>query len=123
MSELRRELREQIAERWPTAAAFYLERDDRTERLVRPLAAYATRPVEIYVDPVAAESLAVQRIALVAANLTVRWARRVRVIVPRDARLHSALRRSGRTNAGRADRVGDADGGSIFRCNAGRPWR
>ncbi len=93
MSELGRELREQIAERWPTSAAFYLERDDRTERLVGPLAGYATRPVEIYVDPEAAGSLAVQRIALVAANLTVRWARRVRVILPPDERLHSVLRR------------------------------
>jgi ThiF family len=97
MSELGCELRDQIAERWPTAAAFYLERDDRTERLVGPLAGYTTRPVEIYVDPEAAGSLAVQRIALVAANLTVRWARRVRIIVPRDARLHTVLRRRGWT--------------------------
>src|SRR4051812_26531406 len=74
------DLKALIASRWPTADAFYAERDDRTVRLVGPLAEYATRPVEIIVDPEAKDDLTVQRIARVAANLTVRWGRRVRVV-------------------------------------------
>ncbi|MDB4913705.1 MAG: hypothetical protein JWM95_1349 [Gemmatimonadetes bacterium] len=87
------ELKRQIASRWPTAGALYAERDDRTARLVGPLLAYVTRPVEIHVDPDSADEATVQRIALVAANLTVRWARRVRVVAPFGARLHETLRR------------------------------
>lgn len=74
------ELKERIASRWPTADVFYAERDDRTARLIGPLAEYAVRPVEIIVDPDANDDLTVQRIARVAANLTVRWARRVRMV-------------------------------------------
>jgi hypothetical protein len=73
------ELKARIASRWPTAEAFYAERDDRTVRLVGPLAQYAMRPIEIIVDPDAQDDLTVQRIARVATNLTVRWARRVQV--------------------------------------------
>lgn len=89
------ELKRRIASRWPTAKAFYAERDDRTERLVGPLVGYATRPVEIHVDPDSAEHVTVQRIALVAVNLTVRWARRVRVVAPSLTPLHETLRRDG----------------------------
>jgi hypothetical protein len=89
------EVKRRIASRWPTADAFYAERDDRTVRLVGSLVEYVTRPVEIHVDPVAAENATVQRIALVAANLTARWARRVRVVMPVEARLHETLRRDG----------------------------
>ena len=85
-------LKRRIASRWPSAEAFYLERDDRTSRVVETLARHATQPVEIHVDPEAAESVTVQRIALVAANLTARWARRVRVLAPASIRLHGALR-------------------------------
>ncbi|MDB4914949.1 MAG: hypothetical protein JWM95_2593 [Gemmatimonadetes bacterium] len=89
------ELKLRIASRWPTAEAFYAERDDRTARLVESLVAHVTRPVEIHVDPESAEDATVQRIALVAANLTVRWARRVRVVAPVRAQLHETLRHDG----------------------------
>lgn len=85
-------LKRRIASRWPSAVAFYLERDDRTSRVIETLARHAAQPVEIHVDPEAAESVTVQRIALVAANLTARWARRVRVLAPFSIRLHGALR-------------------------------
>jgi hypothetical protein len=74
------ELKGRITSRWPTADAFYAERDDRTVRLVGPLTEYSMRPVEIVVDPDVGDDLTVQRIARVVANLTVRWARRVRVV-------------------------------------------
>lgn len=73
-------LKARISARWPTPDAFYAERDDRTVRLIGPLAKYAIRPIEIIVDPDVKDDLTVQRIARVAANLTVRWARRVRVV-------------------------------------------
>ena len=71
-----------VAERWPDAEAFYRERDQRTGLEVRDLERYALQPVQILVNPVAATELTTQRIALVAANLTARWARRVQVVVP-----------------------------------------
>src|SRR4051812_4260797 len=80
---LRDSLSERIATRWPNAEAFYAARDDRTVRVagLEGLAAYAARAVEIYVDPKSAHDASVQRIALVAANLTARWARRLRVVL------------------------------------------
>ena len=75
-------LRKAIRERWPTAADFYAERDDRTLRETPGLAAYARRRVEILVDPAAARSSSTQRIALVASNLTSRWARNIRIVMP-----------------------------------------
>jgi len=86
------ELMKAIHERWPTAAAFYAERDDRTVRLVQDLPQYASRPVEIVLDPSEADTPTGQRLLLTAANLTSRWARRVR-IVSVDADLVPALRR------------------------------
>lgn len=71
-----------VADRWPDGAAFYRERDQRTGLEVRDLERYALQPVQILVDPVSATELTTQRIALVAANLTARWARRVQVVVP-----------------------------------------
>ena len=84
-----------IAARWPTADHFYQERDDRTERHTGDLAAYAHYPVEIWVDPDAATDITVQRITLVAANLTARWARHVRIVLPADATLAPPLARDG----------------------------
>jgi hypothetical protein len=104
VSEVRADLRRRIAGRWPTAEDFYRERDDRTARLVGEIAMYAERPVEIHVDPLAAHDVTVQRIALIAANLTARWARSVRVVVPNDASIHESLRRADfATLAGRID--------------------
>jgi ThiF family protein len=96
---LRDSLRERIAPRWPNADAFYAARDDRTVRVagLERLAAYAARAVEIHVDPQWAHDVTVQRIALVAANLTARWARRLRVVLPGaagEARLAPPLRRA-----------------------------
>lgn len=71
-----------VAERWPNAEAFYRERDQRTGLEVRNLERHALRPVQILVDPASATESTIQRIALVAANLTARWSRRVQVVVP-----------------------------------------
>jgi ThiF family protein len=97
------QMRRRIASRWPSADAFYAERDDRTVRVIKDLYAYADRPVEIVVDPTFASDLTVQRIALVAANLTTRWGRHVRVVMPLGAPLHADLRRDGLTTL--AERV------------------
>lgn len=91
--DLRVDLRRRIASRWPTAESFYRERDDRTARVVGKIAAHADRPVEILIDPAAGRDVTVQRIALLAANLTVRWARSLRVVVSPDASLHASLKR------------------------------
>lgn len=88
-----------VAAKWPRAQDFYAERDDRTELEVRRLERYATRPVEILVDPGHARENAVQQAALVACNLTARWARRVTVYAP-EAELCPALRRDGYTLLG-----------------------
>jgi hypothetical protein len=96
MFEWTREQRARIAARWPTAATFYAERDDRTVRVVSDLGAYVNRPVEIHVDPDMAHDATVQRIAVVAANLTARWARRIRIVVA-EAELVPELRRDGAT--------------------------
>jgi hypothetical protein len=90
-------LRARIAARWPSSSAFYAERDDRTVRVVAELHTHANRSVEILVDPDASSDATVQRIALVAANLTARWARHVRVITPLQEPLTIVLRRDGRT--------------------------
>jgi hypothetical protein len=71
-----------VAGRWPDTEAFYRERDLRTGLEVQDLERYALQPVQILVNPAAATELTTQRIALVAANLTARWARRVQVVVP-----------------------------------------
>lgn len=86
-----------MAVRWPTGEAFYAQRDDRTMRGVGNLREYVNRVVEIHVDPRAVDHAGVQLIALVAANLTARWARRVRVFVPVDAKLDKMLERDGMT--------------------------
>src|SRR5437899_2169413 len=93
MFEIPDQMRRRIASRWPSADAFYAERDDRTLRVIKDLHAYVDRAVEIIVDPTLSDDLTVQRIALVAANLTARWARRLRVVMPLDAPLHANLRR------------------------------
>jgi len=86
---------DRIPARWPTADAFYAERDDRTARVVADLHAYVTRPIEIHVDTEAANEAAVQVMALVAANLTARWARCVRVVVSARVVLAPDLQRDG----------------------------
>lgn len=89
------DLRQRIVSRWSTREAFYAARDDRTVRVagLQSLAAYAELPVEIHVDPAMLHDVTVQRIALVATNLTVRWARRVRVVMDGDEALAEPLRR------------------------------
>jgi hypothetical protein len=71
-----------IWERWPTAESFYAERDHRTEIEVESLRRYVDTPIEIHVSELAALSPAIQQMALTAANLTSRWARRISVFVP-----------------------------------------
>lgn len=95
LDPLSAEERTRVAARWPSAEAFYAERDDRTRRGVGEVAGFAVRPIEIWIDPVAAADMTVQRIALVAANLTARWARRVRVVLPDNVALATPLRRDG----------------------------
>lgn len=85
----------EITNRWATPVQFYAERDNRTMLEVQDLARYATRPIEIRVDPREACTLAVQQIALLACNLTARWARRVRVVLPSGVVLVECLRRDG----------------------------
>src|SRR6202007_3196034 len=80
-----------IRRRWPSAEAFYAERDHRTLLEVRDLHTHANTPVEIYIDEQMAEDVAIQRIALLAVNLTARWARNIRVFVP-DVRLAEPLK-------------------------------
>lgn len=82
---------ELIRQRWPTSESFYAERDHRTVLEVRNLDAYVNKPVEISVSREEAHDPTVQRIALLAANLTARWARNVHVVVP-DVRLAEGLR-------------------------------
>ena len=91
------EERARVAARWPSAEAFYAERDDRTRRGVGEIAGFAVQPVEIWIDPFAADDITVQRIALVATNLTARWARRVRVVLPNGVALATPLPRDGTT--------------------------
>lgn len=85
----------QISERWETPMLFYAERDNRTLLEVRDLARYATRPLEICIDPREAHEASVQRMALLACNLTARWARDVSVVLPLGVRLVAPLRRDG----------------------------
>lgn len=84
-----------ILGRWSNATAFYLERDNRTMLEVKELADYVSRPVEIYLDPAEAHTATVQQIAVVACNLTGRWARRIRVITPCNVQLSDRLKRDG----------------------------
>ncbi len=71
-----------INRRWSTAEAFYAERDHRTQLEVEDFHAYVHAPVEIHISPASASSVTTQRIALLAANLTARWARNITVFVP-----------------------------------------
>lgn len=87
--------RARITTRWPTAEAFYAERDDRTIRGVHEFRSFASTAIEIHVDPVAVESATVQRMTLVVANLTARWARRVRIMLPSGVLLVPEMRRDG----------------------------
>src|SRR5712692_2242509 len=80
-----------IRKRWPSARAFYDERDHRTQLLLGDSYAYVHRLVEIHVDPALSADVAIQRIALLAANLTSRWARNVHVFAP-DVSLAEPLR-------------------------------
>lgn len=75
-------MRGEIRRKWPNPDAFYRERDNRTELEVRNLHRYVLRPLEIHLDPAYATDPTAQRIVLVAANLTARWARRIRVLMP-----------------------------------------
>jgi hypothetical protein len=71
-----------INRRWSTAEAFYAERDHRTQLEVEDFHAYVHTPVEIHISPASASSVTTQRIALLATNLTARWARNITVFVP-----------------------------------------
>jgi hypothetical protein len=84
----------EIYQRWSTPANFYRERDNRTMLEVRDLARHVNRLVEVHIDPHEVHLLTVQQIALLACNLTARWARRVRVVMPLNVTLHERLRRN-----------------------------
>jgi hypothetical protein len=86
------EVKQAALQRWPSAEAFYHERDNRTLLEVANLADYAQREIEIRIDPYCAGQPAVQAMALIAANLMARWARNVRLIVP-EAALYPQFRR------------------------------
>ncbi len=74
--------RDILSRRWPNAEAFYAERDHRTELAVHNLRHHVHSPVEIHVAREFAEDITVQRMALLAANLTARWCRNLRISVP-----------------------------------------
>lgn len=93
LDPLSAEVRARVAARWASAEAFYAERDDRTRRGVGEVSGFAFQPVELWVDPVAATDITVQRIVLVAANLTARWARSIRIVLPDAVSLATPLRR------------------------------
>lgn len=90
---------QEVSARWPTADEYYRERDNRTELEVPELRKYATWPVEILVDPRCAHRPTVQKIALLACNLTARWARHVRVLLP-EVPVDRSLARHGHGNLG-----------------------
>lgn len=80
-----------VQKRWADAKAFYAERDHRTQLEVSTLDRYVRVPVEICVDRGLADDITIQRITLIAVNLTARWARNIRVVVP-DVELAQPLR-------------------------------
>src|SRR5205085_2329735 len=82
----------EISTWWPQPEMFYAERDHRTKLSIAAIARYANIPIEISVDPEAAARASVQLIAVLAANITSRWARNIRVYVPEVA-LHTRLQR------------------------------
>jgi hypothetical protein len=84
--------REAALRYWRSATDFYQERDHRTALEIADIAGYAQRAIEIYIDPAFAEKPTTQAIALLATNLTARWARNVCVILP-DVRLHPQYQR------------------------------
>jgi len=88
---------EAIRRRWPSAHDFYRERDNRTKLELADLDWFSSRPVEIWIDPGAVASSATQQTALVACNLTARWARDVTVRMHPGTKLLSGLRRDGET--------------------------
>jgi hypothetical protein len=63
-----------VRKHWPNASVFYLERDHRTELEVAHFHRYVHSPVEIQVVPTFATDVTIQRIAILVANLTARWA-------------------------------------------------
>jgi hypothetical protein len=73
---------DQIRRHWPSPEDFYSARDHRTQLEVSEFLRYVHAPVEIHVDSAFAIDLRIQQMALVAANLTARWARNTRVFVP-----------------------------------------
>jgi len=82
----------EISNWWPQPELFYAERDHRTKLSIAAIERYANVPIEIFVDPEEAASASVQLIAVLAANITSRWARNVRVYVP-DVSIHPRLQR------------------------------
>lgn len=141
VASLSAEERARVASRWSSAEAYYAERDDRTRRGVGELAGFAVRRVEIWVDPIAAADVTVQRIVLVTANVTARWARRIRLVLPDDVALAAPLQRDAATTLNArvlremtladpfgqwtlgpsAKHNGDASGGGPLRLFVG-PW-
>src|SRR5260221_5130364 len=86
--------RNSLHDRWARPAAFYAERDHRTELEVEQLNKYAYKPIEIHVEAESAGDVTIQRMAILVANLTARWARNVRVFIP-DVPLATALQTFG----------------------------
>jgi hypothetical protein len=95
---------ELIRSRWANAEAFYQERDHRTRLEVNDLHAYAERPIEIHVDGEMAEDPTIQQIAILASNLTARWATKIKVVVPNVALAPPLATRSERTLSARIRR-------------------
>lgn len=79
-----------IREHWDSAEEFYIQRDHRTQLEIESFHKYVHTPIEIHVGEEWASSPTIQQIALTAANLTSRWARRITVFVP-HVRLYGSL--------------------------------
>jgi hypothetical protein len=86
---------EVVLRRWPSAADFYGERDNRTKLELADLDLYSSRPIEIWIDPTRASSSAIQQTALIACNLTARWARNIHVRMQRETLSVDGVRRDG----------------------------
>jgi ThiF family len=95
---------EDVRSNWSSAEAFYRERDNRTELEVIGLGTYVNVPIEICVEPSLADDLTVQRMTLFAANLTARWARNVKVVLPHVELIESLRIYGDKTLADRVER-------------------
>jgi hypothetical protein len=84
-------LRDAILSTWPTPDQFYLDRDNRTMLATAGDSSYACKQIEIVLDPEQATCRNAQMTAILACNLTARWARNICVYLPKDVPLEATL--------------------------------